>query len=130
MLTKNAAAIDVAIFTWCELMAKKEKSPADELRDMADDLTWGDSADDTPREQCPCCDYVTLSERGDWEICPICFWEDDWTNVDNLDRESGVNGLTLREARSNFKEFGACELRALPSVLPVSQRKKYHHQPR
>ena len=107
---------------------KKKKSPADELRDMADDMTWGD--DDTPREQCPCCDYVSLPERGDWSICPICFWEDDWTNVDNLDRESGVNGLTLREARSNFKEFGACKVSSLPNVLPVGQRKKYKHQPR
>ncbi len=26
---------------------------------------------------CPCCRYVTLSERGGDEICPVCFWEDD-----------------------------------------------------
>ena len=28
---------------------------------------------------CPCCGYKTLEEcsPGTFEICPICFWEDD-----------------------------------------------------
>nr|WP_282707098.1 CPCC family cysteine-rich protein [Nonomuraea coxensis] len=26
---------------------------------------------------CPCCRYVTLGERGGFEICPVCLWEDD-----------------------------------------------------
>lgn len=115
---------------WCELMAKKGRSPADELRDMADDLTWYEPEDSTPREQCPCCDYISLPERGEWLICPICFWEDGGMDVDDLDSESPSNGITLREGRSNFKEFGACEVRLLPSVLPVGQRKEYQHRPR
>ena len=26
---------------------------------------------------CPCCLYQTIKERGQYEICPVCFWEDD-----------------------------------------------------
>jgi hypothetical protein len=26
---------------------------------------------------CPCCGFVTLGERSAFEICPVCFWEDD-----------------------------------------------------
>ncbi|MFF1770133.1 CPCC family cysteine-rich protein [Streptomyces sp. NPDC058249] len=26
---------------------------------------------------CPCCGFLTLDERGSYEICPVCFWEDD-----------------------------------------------------
>ena len=26
---------------------------------------------------CPCCGYLTLDERGGYEICPVCYWEDD-----------------------------------------------------
>jgi len=26
---------------------------------------------------CPCCGYLTLPERGAYDICPVCFWEDD-----------------------------------------------------
>jgi hypothetical protein len=27
--------------------------------------------------QCPCCGYMTLDERGMFDICVVCFWEDD-----------------------------------------------------
>src|SRR5690606_15709062 len=26
---------------------------------------------------CPCCGHPTLGERAGFEICPVCFWEDD-----------------------------------------------------
>jgi hypothetical protein len=26
---------------------------------------------------CPCCGYRTLLERGAYDICQVCFWEDD-----------------------------------------------------
>lgn len=77
--------------------------------------------------KCPCCGYYTLDERGGYDICPVCFWEDDAflipageefvgarvKGVDDdqlLDTTSGANhGLTLREGRENFRKFGACE---------------------
>ena len=33
----------------------------------------------TDMYHCPCCGYRTLSEQppGTFEICPVCYWEDD-----------------------------------------------------
>ena len=60
---------------------------------------------------CPCCRYLTLSERGGFEICKVCFWEDD--GQDDHDAaivRGGPNGaLSLAQARVNFAAFGACE---------------------
>lgn len=92
---------------------------------------WYEPADPTPREQCPCCDYVSLPERGNYLICKICFWEDDGLDIDELDIGSGPNhGITLREGRHNFKEFGACELPMKKHVLPESERKHFEYKPR
>src|SRR3569833_480962 len=38
---------------------------------------------------CPCCGYPTLDERGDWEICYLCNWEDDGQDDHNADRVLG-----------------------------------------
>jgi hypothetical protein len=27
--------------------------------------------------RCACCHYKTLFGRGGFEICPVCYWEDD-----------------------------------------------------
>src|SRR5277367_2064682 len=53
--------------------------------------------------QCPCCDCFTLSEVGVYDICPVCFWEDDGTTGEH---GFSPNGLPLSEARANFREFG------------------------
>lgn len=57
---------------------------------------------------CPCCGADTLAERHGWEICPVCWWEDDGT--DNAEASlyySGPNkGLQLTAARINFLTFG------------------------
>src|SRR3954447_19194782 len=29
------------------------------------------------RAQCPCCGYYTLDSRGSFDICQVCWWEDD-----------------------------------------------------
>ena len=55
-----------------------------------------------PQFQCPCCDYVSLAERSHFDICDVCFWEDDGLDVDQLDVYSGPNHMTLRAGRANF----------------------------
>ena len=34
--------------------------------------------------QCPCCDHFTMEARAKWDICPVCYWEDDGQDVDDL----------------------------------------------
>lgn len=89
------------------------------------------SEDLTPREQCPCCDYISLPERNNYLICPICFWEDDGQNLDKIDESSGPNhGITLREGRKNFREFGACERAMIKNVISEKERESYEYKPR
>ncbi|MFF4835649.1 CPCC family cysteine-rich protein [Streptomyces sp. NPDC001315] len=68
--------------------------------------------------RCPCCGFITLAERGAYEICHVCFWEDDGQDEhDAAEIRGGPNrGLSLREARRNFQEIGACDERSTRSV--------------
>ena len=78
----------------------------------------------SPLLQCACCDRFSLTD-GDWEICPVCFWEDDGLGIGEPDEESGPNHITLRQARANFASFGACDRKVLPKVLTVHERGRY-----
>ena len=33
---------------------------------------------------CPCCGYKTLDDEHEYEICPICYWEDDYLNLKTI----------------------------------------------
>lgn len=72
------------------------------------------------KERCPCCKYATLPERNSYEICPVCFWEDDGQNEDRAEEVwGGPNyALSLRDGQRNFAEFGATERRFLKHVRP------------
>jgi hypothetical protein len=63
---------------------------------------------------CRCCGYETLSRYGEYDICPVCFWED--TGVQNPEQYSGPNHMTLAEARENYIKIGACCESAVPFV--------------
>ncbi len=94
-----------------------------------DDYEWYEPEDPTPRCQCPCCDYISLPERGEWLICPVCYWEDDGTDIDDLDRRSPCNHeMTLREARANFRAFGACERSMLKHVCPPEELGSFEYR--
>ncbi len=73
-------------------------------------------------EKCPCCEYSTLENRGQYFICPVCFWEDDGS--DELERYSPVNREYLKNARANFKSFGAMTESSKEFIDPEG-RKKY-----
>jgi len=68
------------------------------------------------KNTCPCCGYKTLDGDGNYDICPICFWEDDPVQFSDPDSEGGANIPSLRQAQQNFIEFGSCEERCLPFV--------------
>lgn len=79
--------------------------------------------------QCPCCDYFSLGSRGEYEICEVCFWEDDGIDLGNFDQYSGPNHITLRDARENFRRVGACDDRAVAHVLPEADRVRFRRVP-
>lgn len=61
--------------------------------------------------KCPCCGFYTFDERphGNYDICPICYWEDDPIQLEDETYEGGANHVSLQQARENFAKFGACE---------------------
>ncbi|MFI7440887.1 CPCC family cysteine-rich protein [Nonomuraea indica] len=58
---------------------------------------------------CPCCGVLTLEERGMYEICPVCYWEDDGQDDHDADEVRGGPNyeLSLAQGRRNFAAFGA-----------------------
>jgi cysteine-rich CPCC protein len=66
---------------------------------------------------CPCCGYLMFSEpAGSYEICSICFWEDDAVQLRWPDWAGGANSPSLRESQRNFVRFGAMEERFVRNV--------------
>src|SRR5210317_2170947 len=50
---------------------------------------------------CPSCGYPTLTERGSYDICDVCDWEDDGQDDEQADEiRGGPNGgLSLTQSR-------------------------------
>ena len=72
-----------------------------------------------PPFACPCCGYLTLPRRECYEVCPVCFWEDDGQDEHNADEDGGgPNHMTLTQARNNFDAFGAFDRDFLDQVRP------------
>lgn len=70
------------------------------------------------RRVCECCGHRTLIDLcpGSYEICPVCFWEDDLVQARDPHFSGGANRPSLLDARRNYEMIGACEDRALPHV--------------
>lgn len=77
--------------------------------------------DDTNLQPCPCCSYRTIEQRGNYDICPVCFWEDD--GGDDPLRYSSPNHITLEEGRANFALYGACKVEHVKHVDPEGRQK-------
>lgn len=69
---------------------------------------------------CPCCGYITLSERpGSYDICHVCFWEDDPVQILDPWFEGGANKPSLVQAQATYATCGAMELRFVANVQGV-----------
>ncbi|SDH93385.1 CPCC family cysteine-rich protein [Pseudomonas panipatensis] len=70
---------------------------------------------------CPCCGHFSFNDApGSYEICPICFWEDDYTQLCFPDARGGANTVSLIEAQVNYVQWGACEKHLQAQVRPVT----------
>ena len=67
---------------------------------------------------CPCCGNKTLDKEppGTYDICPVCFWEDDPIQFADPNSAGGANSPSLITARANYELFGACEEEMLDYV--------------
>ena len=78
------------------------------------------SPESTEGVACPCCGFLTLSERALDEICQVCFWHDDGQDENEADEVwGGPNGsLSLSQGRRNYEAYGAVEPRFKKNVRP------------
>lgn len=55
---------------------------------------------------CPCCGYKTfdLKPPGTFDICPVCYWQDDLIQYFDPDFEGGANVFSLRQSQEAFKD--------------------------
>lgn len=59
---------------------------------------------------CPCCGYKVFNEGpGSFEICPICYWEDEAMQL-RYPKEVGANKVSLIEAQENYEKHGVSDL--------------------
>lgn len=52
--------------------------------------------------ECPCCNHKTLHFRGEYDVCPLCHWEDD--GMREAGQYSAVNHMTLLEGRRRCRQ--------------------------
>ena len=61
---------------------------------------------------CPCCGHLVFAEPpGSDDICMICFWEDDASQLRFPELGDQTNFVPLLEAQRNYAQFGAIEER-------------------
>jgi Cysteine-rich CPCC len=66
----------------------------------------------TDKYPCPCCGHVVFGEPpGSYDICPICFWEDDNLQLRWPSWAGGANRPSLIESQRTYRQEGAMEFR-------------------
>lgn len=73
------------------------------------------------RFPCPCCGHLVFVEGpGSDDICLVCFWEDDLTQLRWPQLAGGKNAVSLAEAQRNVQALGAIEERFASDVRPAT----------
>lgn len=79
---------------------------------------------------CPCCGYNSLDKEppGTYQICRICFWEDDPVQFKDWNFVGGANKVSLIQGQKNFVKYGAVEKRFI-LYTKIPTKKKYERNP-
>lgn len=100
---------DSVLLLW--LHARYRASTNDFLRDCL--RAAGVDADTVVGQEpsllpCPCCGRASLTERSSYQICKVCWWEDDGQDNNDADFVRGGPNyrLSLTQARVNFLVHG------------------------
>ena len=74
---------------------------------------------------CDCCGFNTLDSKWEYDICPICYWVDDYNNYAAPDESfDGSNHQTsLMRARHNYATLGSSHINRSTFV-----RQPYAHE--
>jgi hypothetical protein len=65
-------------------------------------------------------------EPGSYDICPVCFWEDDIVQLRWPNFSGGANRPSLIDAQKNVSRLGAVEERLAPYVRPPTAAEPVH----
>jgi hypothetical protein len=72
------------------------------------------------RYTCPCCGYLSFGgPPGSYEICHVCYWEDDLVQLLDPWFAGGANSPSLFQAQENFEAYGAMEARFVENARGV-----------
>lgn len=52
--------------------------------------------------KCPVCGKYEFEEYDDYDICPVCNWENDGLQYDDHNYAGGANDLSVNEARIEY----------------------------
>lgn len=72
--------------------------------------------------ECPLCKFLTLRERNNFDVCPVCFWEDATPRYP--DELSGPNHMSLNQAQAAFADYG-CAGEEYLACLPDDRFRRY-----
>lgn len=89
-------------------------------RRVQDAITWRylNALESGTLLPCPCCGHRTLAERDAYELCPVCFWEDDPNQSRHPDSADGANNSSLVDCRQTYQQIGAIKHIFLDRVRP------------
>ena len=74
---------------------------------------------------CPCCGHLVFEGApGSYDICPICYWEDDTVQLRWPDWAGCANRPSLIESQTNYAKSGGMEARFTGHVRPPAS---YEH---
>lgn len=58
---------------------------------------------------CPCCGHRTLASGGWYDLCPVCFWEDDPNQLERPLSTDGANGKSLVDSQQAYLQIAAMD---------------------
>ena len=54
--------------------------------------------------KCPVCSEYDFTMDNNFDVCPVCEWENDGVQLDDPNYRGGANELSLNEFRANWQK--------------------------
>ena len=66
--------------------------------------------------KCPVCGLTTFAYSNDFDICPVCGWENDGVQLLKPDFEGGANTISLNQARKHWQALLRIAKKVNPNI--------------